>query len=556
VTFANPAAAWALLAIPAILLIHLLQRRSRRVLASTLFLLPPQPARSRGGRNLERLRASASLLLQLAAALLLAALLAQPRFLREESLQRVVLLLDASASMGAFRAQALSAIERRSAALGAVAARTEWVLLESDLRRPPLYSGPDRGKLLAAAAAFQPALPTHDLAPALDLAGSLAGPDGLPVLVTDHVAPLPAGWELLAVGQPTDDVGFTGVEVEGRAWRAVVRNHGRAPASRAWWIEQPAGPGPQITLTLGPGEARVLAGEFPAGLSALELRLTPDALPIDDRLPLVLPQPKPLRVAVTTRLPFAQRFLATLESATLADADADLTLLSAGPGPLAAPRAPAVVFLEAGKAVPGPAAPVVAESHPLTEGLSWPALIVPGGPGFAPQPDDHAFVWQGERRLLFLRGRALVVNFPLLGSNAERLPAFLLALHRHAEAVRRQKVAPEARSVETGEELEVAAAPSPEPRLLLADGTQAGGRSLRAPREPGFFRVVQGERVLLTAAAHFGDAREADLSQAASSEQTGASERRVRLRNSREHPLTPLALLALGALLVLDWRRG
>ena len=53
-TFENPAAAWALLAIPAILAIHLLQRRARRVLVSTLFLLPQQPARSLGGRSLER----------------------------------------------------------------------------------------------------------------------------------------------------------------------------------------------------------------------------------------------------------------------------------------------------------------------------------------------------------------------------------------------------------------------------------------------------------------------------------------------------------------------
>ncbi|MCW0221360.1 MAG: hypothetical protein OJI67_23750, partial [Prosthecobacter sp.] len=37
---------------------------------------------------------------------------------------------------------------------------------------------------------------------------------------------------------------------------------------------------------------------------------------------------------------------------------------------------------------------------------------------------------------------------------------------------------------------------------------------LRAPALPGFFEITQGEETLLTAAAHFADTREANLSQA------------------------------------------
>ena len=104
--FSNPAGFWALLGIPAVLLIHFLQRESRRVRASTLFLLEQLAPESAQGRRFERLRNSAALWLQLLAVLLFAWLLAGPRWLRPDSVQKVVFVLDSSASMSAFSGEA------------------------------------------------------------------------------------------------------------------------------------------------------------------------------------------------------------------------------------------------------------------------------------------------------------------------------------------------------------------------------------------------------------------------------------------------------------------
>ncbi|HYF36318.1 MAG TPA: BatA domain-containing protein, partial [Prosthecobacter sp.] len=57
-SFANPAAAWCLLGIPVVLAIHFLQRRSRRQVITTLFLLDQMRRQSETGNRIERLRAS------------------------------------------------------------------------------------------------------------------------------------------------------------------------------------------------------------------------------------------------------------------------------------------------------------------------------------------------------------------------------------------------------------------------------------------------------------------------------------------------------------------
>jgi hypothetical protein len=89
-TFGNPAGFLALLAIPAILAIHFLQRESRRVATSTLFLLEQLAPESAEGRHFERLRNSMPLWMQLAAACLATWLLADPRWVRPDAAQHVM----------------------------------------------------------------------------------------------------------------------------------------------------------------------------------------------------------------------------------------------------------------------------------------------------------------------------------------------------------------------------------------------------------------------------------------------------------------------------------
>ncbi|MBC7367218.1 MAG: BatA domain-containing protein, partial [Undibacterium sp.] len=136
--FANPAALWALLGVPAILAIHFLQQRSRAVVTSTWFLIEQLAPDSTRGRTLERLRTSRQLWLQLLAVLMAAWLLAEPRWILAESAQTVVIVLDASSAMEAFRAPAVAAAEKEIGATAGLAARTTWVVMTTDSRQPPL----------------------------------------------------------------------------------------------------------------------------------------------------------------------------------------------------------------------------------------------------------------------------------------------------------------------------------------------------------------------------------------------------------------------------------
>src|SRR4051812_17588628 len=97
----NTAGLWALVGVPAILAIHFLQQRARVARTSTWFLIERLAPDSARGRTWDRLRTSRNLWLQLIAVLLATWILIEPRWVRSESAQTVVVVFDASASMGA-----------------------------------------------------------------------------------------------------------------------------------------------------------------------------------------------------------------------------------------------------------------------------------------------------------------------------------------------------------------------------------------------------------------------------------------------------------------------
>ena len=175
------------------------------------------------------------------------------------------------------------------------------------------------------------------------------------------------------------------------------------------------------------------------------------------------------------------------------------------------PAAPAIVFNSAVGTDKWMSGEIAAENHPLTEGLNWSGLMCRDSAALKAEAGDRTLVWQGERPLIFLRpaGTAslLVLNFDLSTSNATRLPAFVLLLHRFAEEVRAAKVFPETGNYECHQALVVAA----DPRLPAPAIPGAEPGPLRAPDRPGFFTVKQGDFVLLQGAAQFADVREADF---------------------------------------------
>jgi hypothetical protein len=167
---------------------------------------------------------------------------------------------------------------------------------------------------------------------------------------------------------------------------------------------------------------------------------------------------------------------------------------------------------------------------------------------------DQVLLWQGERPLLFIRAlgaiRTLVVNFDLRRSNADRLPAFVVLLHRFIDTIRAEKVAPEQRNVEINQLLQVAADPAGPAARMVPESTEG---VLRAPDEPGFFRVAQGEKTLLTGAAHFADPREADFRQAASHDSLQPAITKLVERSSQQDFFAPAWALLLGGVMLINW---
>ena len=559
-TFANPAGAWALLGLLAVLAIHLLQRRRRRLWVSTLFLLEPQRSSSLGGRRFERLRRSASLWLQLAAAALFAFVLMLPLRLLEDSRQAAVVVLDSSVSMSAFRRELRDALARRVPEISGQARHTDWALLESVPGRRPLYAGPDGVALLAALDTWEPREPHHDPGAALESARALAGPEGLVVFATDHEEPLAEGFERLAVGRPLDNVGIVGLDIDpsaaGAPIRVAVRNHGSRPAQRDFWAEADGGvTTDRRTLELLPGEVKVLTSAFPKGRESVVLALAPDAFTLDDRAPVVRPRPKRVRARLSSPDATVSAWLSSLDAVDIAE-PADVVLGPTAGDAAAKPEAslPAVRWLAAGQTRLTRGA-VVAEKHPLVDGLAWHGVVTPTATGFTAAPEDEVLVWTGSRPLVFLRGpRQLHLNFPIAGSNAQRVPALLVLLHRFIEEIRRDKIAEEHANFECRQELALATAAADPPLRLTWDTKEAGTEAeLRAPWKPAFFDVYAGPQRRLAGATHFADVREADFGRAMSSQLRAANTHEVRRRYTRDDPFLPLWIGLLGALLVADW---
>ncbi len=581
--FSNPAALYALLALPVIVLIHFLQERSRRVTVSTLFLLEHAAPVSAGGARLERLRQSLPLWLQLLAALIVTWLLAEPRWTRQDSRQSIAVVLDSSVSMSAFQNQTLEpALTRALAPWARAAARTDWLLMESDTRQPVLYRGDSLSALLDRLPSWRPRRGGHDPADALTLARSLVKADGTVLYVSDRrpAAALPAGTGLLAVGEAFSNAGFAGLSTQAAEannetrWSALVRNHGAGPLTREWWSEWPqtggeAGVSARQRLDLAPGQTLTLSGAFPEGIDRVLLHLSPDRFTLDDTLPVLRPQPRRLRATVRLSGESEGRLFSDLLRALdhvelIAPPDtADLDLIVGEIGEAVTTHAIQFSGAGAGSVAALDPAPVLAENHALTRDLDWAGLLTPAATPLTLAPDDEPLLWKDGKPLALVRldtqddgrrTRRLLLAWNPAESSAARNPAVPVLLHRFVEDLRERKRAFHAANFETGQALPIAF-PASAPRVLEAASGALPFRN-RAPDEPGFFTLREGDETLLAGAVHFADTSEADFTAAESLDETASLRREAALKQTEADPYTPLWLVALLGCLLVSWRRG
>ena len=592
---ANPSGLWALLAVPVILLIHFLQERSRRVRVSTLFLLERVKPESVGGARFERLRNSVPLWMQLLAALLLAWLLAEPRWIREDSRQTVVVVLDSSVSMSAFKEPLREALARKLRTWSRAAAKTEWHLIESDASKPTLYTGADLVLLLDAYDHWEPVLGTHRPDDALLVARGLVKTNGIVIFATDREIAVPSDVAVLSVGEEIENVGFAGVEVTftddsagsaaGMKWRALIRNHGREPARREWWTDTGEGASGgehrASSIELAPGQTVALSGEFSPTVDRATLVLRGDRFTWDDRLPLQKPRP---RIA-TAEVRMGGSAGETLRKMLGASAHVSLTATTPAPSGVA-PAPVDLTIAELGTPVSGDAIQLfinagetssldpswtIAESHPLTRDLNWMGLLTPRPMELTVMENDEPLLWKGDRVLALLRHdrtttgrkiRRLLLGWDVSQSNADRHPAMLVMIHRFIETVREGKREPWADNFETGQPVNAAALEASSsaseakssPRLVLAE---EGRREVpflgRAPERPGFFQVLEVGKPWLSGAVHFADAREADFREAKAVDTVEQRRWEAALKQTEADPWMPLWCLLLLACFITAW---
>jgi hypothetical protein len=216
--FANPWGLLALLSLPAIAVIHLYHRRFPRLEIAGLHLWGVESQVRTAGRRLDRLPITATLLLELLAALLLSLVLSQPKLHDSSSAKHLVVVLDNSASMSTrigenrtLRDAAVEELGRRFEQLP----RRSVVSLVLSGRRPVLLAGPaaDWETAKRALSDWNPSAPRHEFQDAWDLASQLAESSGELLFFTDRLpgveTPTPERMETVSVGRASENIAIT-----------------------------------------------------------------------------------------------------------------------------------------------------------------------------------------------------------------------------------------------------------------------------------------------------------------------------------------------------------
>lgn len=575
-SLASPWSLLGLLAVPAIVLLHLYRRRLPDRKVAAVFLFFGERLAADAGRQRTRLLRTPSLWLECLAAALLSLWLAGPSFGGITS-RHVVFVLDDSASMGAgeTRADTVAAVTERAAAL----ASTDRVTVLRTGPRPEVLLGPRAlpGEVAAALAVWHPARPGHDVIGALDLARELAAGGGEVVFCSDQPGPLGAeDVEVVATGavlpnaailsaqrfvlaDGTEDLrlsigGFSGAERS----TCTVTSQGQELARRE--------------LQLGAEPARV-ALPLPPGTGLVQVQLSPDALAIDDAV-FLLPEPQ-RTVAVCDLLPDERRAQLALGRVIGAldgvraerDPLAAQLVFATEPGSPVAGQTEVVLALGDGErhAFAGPF--VIERTHPWLAGVQLQGVVWLAEARALP---GQVLVAVGDQPLIteeFLdQGRRLWIDVDATQGNLVRAPDWPVLLANVVDVCRSSVPGPERVHVLVGGEARyrrtlIAGAEDSELRLVGPDGDARAGSGVGAvgwPIDaPGIY-TVRGRtgKELGTFAARFFDAGESDLQGRVT--RTFAPERTSRLAAAAAAARDTsferrVVALLLGLVVLLDW---
>jgi hypothetical protein len=553
--FSSPLGLLALLAVPAVVGLHLYRRRYAPLAVGALFLWEEFADAPVSGRTRQPLTRSPSFWCEVLAALLAALAFSGPRLFESEVPHRVV-VLDGSASMSAVDGSDASAWDRGRAfvlrELGALPARARVTLIASG-PTPRTLAGPAawRAEALAAVADFEPGAASHPLEPALDLARGLAG-DAAVLLVTDSSTSTGSGVLTHAFGVPLENAAIV------RALRSVLdtdrervdvtlANYG-ASERRVVLVVEDADDGRRLASeapTIAAGGERTVGFEFAAPTTALRLRLVADetlgsldarprdGLALDDVAYLAPVAPRPVHALVRgsdgvlaatlltgpdgRRAARIERVAPGVELVASVD-EADLVLDLDGSG---SDRPSAATWILRARPPATPTAwlgPFLVERrHPLLRGVELREVAWVGDADASLQ--GSAIASAGNIPLIVERrafdGIEVTLNADLAGGTFTRSPDWPILLANLVEWRRGALPGPRAVNLVLGEPLWVGA-PRPIPWTLEGPSgrfERAGGRELYFEELalPGLYELTSDGRHAARIGVSFADPSESDL---------------------------------------------
>jgi hypothetical protein len=587
----------ALLAIPAIVAIHLFRRRFPTRPVAGLFLWQVVRNVLEGSGRITKLPITASLILECLAALALALIISGARWHPSGVSPHLVVLLDDSASMSATNPQGESSRDRAVRRILAEVRRlgsTGRVTLIQSGERPSVLLGPAAlaAEVQAALDKWKPQAVHHSLALSLRLARELAGTSGRIMVVSDVTPAIRGAGEIegaiwTAVGQELENVGITGAQrtLSAEQGMAIVSltlgNFSPSAARRHLRIVTPGGQGTEEKEIFAkdldiPSGTSSLNVPLPPGLPPMRVLLSDDALRRDNEV--VLVEPHPQVVAVQNRLHDGRgkqalnKALDALGGVTRAepghivfeDAAEIGSPVQSGSWPVAFGRPPANV-LDAGdpKDFAGPFIPE--KRHPLLQGVSLAGVVWAGTFPLA-AGKFHPLVSAGTQPLIGLLGRqpedGILFNLDLERTNLVRAPDWPILLSNLIEMRRQSLPGPERWNYRIGEWVRIRLDHDPKGPLHFRCGnierSLPSGHTLEfiAPAPGGLLQVMEGNQTLFELGVNFLDQDETDLRNKSTAE-TGtysAEARGLRIESGPAFdPLFWTLLFVAAAALLANW---
>ncbi|MGB0370264.1 MAG: hypothetical protein ACPGN3_02875 [Opitutales bacterium] len=373
---------------------------------------------------------------------------------------------------------------------------------------------------------WNPSSGIHDSRGQIEAASRWAGEQGYVIWISDHTGTQSGANLNISVGLPKENVGITGIDYfEDGRWEARISNFTDSSQSREWWVAYEGGSTEPMELSLLPGQSLRVSGLSFEGLKRPYLKLSADALDIDDVAPLLRPKTEPVSLYVDLveenrevwdKLAVGLRDwtqLAPMESAHLTVTDKAENVSGR-----------AIRFLS-------PEAEVLSEEwsrgpflrgeYALSDGLSFGGLLARFGSVDTP-PGSRAYFRLGADPIVWQppgpRGQ-LNLQWAPAYSNMDQHPGALLVLDRFLREAQVESGLVRSENYYYGESLKAGQSRAPALMRVWRPGEpQAIDRKMerillrQAPREVCFFQLLgNDEEILHEGTSHFWEISELDL---------------------------------------------